>query len=314
MLHIDADALDRVFDENALADSLGAMFRDGCTQPVRHHHSMEVPGEPDATLLLMPAWQPGESVGIKVASVFPGANSRGLPAVQASYLLLDPRTGAPLALLDGARLTVRRTAAASALAARYLARHDASRMVMVGAGALSPCLIRAHMAARPSLDHISIWNHNGDKAAAQAGFLQAAGIPAVAAPDLEAAVRQADIVSCATLSRVPLVLGDWLQPGTHLDLVGAFTPQMRESDDRAMQRATIFVDTRAGATREGGDIVQAVDSGAISHDDIAADLYDLTRGEHPGRTSDREITLFKSVGAALEDLAAARLAYERVSS
>lgn len=314
MLHIDADALDRVFDETALADSLGAMFRDGCTQPVRHHHSMEVPGEPDATLLLMPAWQPGESVGIKVASVFPGANSRGLPAVQASYLLLDPHTGAPLALLDGARLTVRRTAAASALAARYLARHDASRMVMVGAGALSQWLVHAHMAARPSLDHISIWNHNGDKAEAQASTLRAAGIPAVAAPDLEAAVRRADVVSCATLSRSPLVLGDWLQPGTHLDLVGAFTPLMRESDDRAMQRATIFVDTRAGATREGGDIVQAVDSGAISHDDIAADLHDLTRGDHPGRTSDRDITLFKSVGAALEDLAAARLAYERVSS
>ncbi len=314
MLHIDADALDRVFDETALADSLGAMFRDGCEQPVRHHHSMAVPGEPDATLLLMPAWQPGESVGIKVASVFPGANSRGLPAVQASYLLLDPRTGAPLALLDGARLTVRRTAAASALAARFLVRPDAKRMVMVGAGALSAWLIRAHMAARPSLNRISIWNHNGDKAEVQAEALRAEGIPVEAAPDLEQAVRQADVVSCATLSRVPLVSGDWLQPGAHLDLVGAFTPEMRESDDRAMQRATVFVDTRAGATREGGDIVQAVDSGALTHADIAADLHDLTRGDHPGRRDAQEITLFKSVGAALEDLAAARLAYERVSS
>ncbi|MDF1719942.1 MAG: ornithine cyclodeaminase family protein [Minwuia sp.] len=314
MLHIDAAELDRVFDETALADSLGVMFRDGCEQPVRHHHSMTVPGEPDATLLLMPAWQPGESVGIKVASVFPGANSRGLPAVQASYLLLDPHTGAPLALLDGARLTVRRTAAASALAARYLARQDASHLVMVGAGALSPCLIRAHMAARPSLTRVSIWNHNVDKAEARARALRDDGIAAEAAPDLETAVRQADIISCATLSRAPLVLGDWLKPGAHLDLVGAFTPQMRESDDRAMQRCTVFVDTRAGATKEGGDIVQAVDSGAISYDDIAADLYDLTRSVHPGRTSAQEITAFKSVGAALEDLAAARLAYERVSS
>ena len=148
MLNIDAAAIDRVLDETALADSLGAMFRDGCEQPVRHHHTIEVPSEPDATLLLMPAWQPGESVGIKVATVFPGANTRGLPAVQANYLLLDPRTGAPLALLDGSRLTVLRTAAASALAARYLARQDAAEMVMVGSGALAPCLIRAHLAAR----------------------------------------------------------------------------------------------------------------------------------------------------------------------
>ncbi len=170
------------------------------------------------------------------------------------------------------------------------------------------------MAARPSLNRISIWNHNGDKAEVQAEALRAEGIPVEAAPDLEQAVRQADVVSCATLPRVPLVSGDWLQPGAHLDLVGAFTPEMRESDDRAMQRATVFVDTRAGATREGGDIVQAVDSGALTHTDIAADLHDLTRGDHPGRRDAQEITLFKSVGAALEDLAAARLAYERVSS
>jgi len=314
MLTIDAAAIDRVLDETALADALGAMFRDGCEQPVRHHHTINVPGEPDATLLLMPAWQPGESVGIKVATVFPGANARGLPAVQANYLLLDPRTGAPLALLDGARLTVLRTAAASALAARYLARDDVSTMVMVGSGALAPCLIRAHMAARPSLRRIGIWNHNADKAGKLAVDLRRQGLPTEAVPDLEQAVRGADLVSCATLSRVPLVLGDWLQPGTHLDLVGAFTPEMRESDDRAMQVATVFVDTRAGATKEGGDIVQALASGAIDQAAIAADLHDLTRGDHPGRRSATEITAFKSVGAALEDLAAARLAYERLSS
>ncbi len=314
MLNIDAAAIDRVLDETALADSLGAMFRDGCEQPVRHHHTIEVPSEPDATLLLMPAWQPGESVGIKVATVFPGANTRGLPAVQANYLLLDPRTGAPLALLDGSRLTVLRTAAASALAARYLARQDAAEMVMVGSGALAPCLIRAHLAARPSLQRVRIWNRNPDKAAVLAADLKGKGLPTEAAPDLEMAVREADLISCATLSREPLVHGDWLKSGAHLDLVGAFTPEMRESDDRAMQVGSVFVDTRAGATKEGGDIVQAMASGAITTDSIAADLHDLTRGDHPGRRDDGEITVFKSVGAALEDLAAARLAYERLSS
>ncbi|WP_417519053.1 ornithine cyclodeaminase family protein [Minwuia sp.] len=310
---IDGDTVDRLLDETGLADALLAMFRDGCEQPVRHHHTVSVPDDPDATLLLMPAWQPGESLGIKVVTVFPGNSAQGNPAVLGQYLLLDARTGAPVALIDGTRLTAWRTAAASALAARFLARADSRRMVMVGSGALAPMLIRAHRAARPGLDDICIWNRNPDKAASLAETLSAEGLSVRPAGDLETEVRAADLISCATLSTAPIVRGDWLKQGAHLDLVGAFRPDMRESDDRAVERASVFVDTRPGASKEGGDIVQPLASGALQIDDIRADLHELSSGQHQGRSSDEEITLFKSVGAALEDLAAARLVAERLA-
>lgn len=310
---VDANTIDKVLDEVAVADALRDMFRDGCEQPVRHHHGMDVPNEPEATLLLMPAWQPGSALGIKIATVFPGANTRGLPAVQASYLLLDAVTGQPQAMLDGARLTVWRTAAASALAARYLARRDAAEMVILGAGALAPFLVRAHLAATP-VKRVTVWNRNFDKAAAVAAGLAGCGADVVASDDLEGAVRQADLISCATLSQEPLVKGEWLKPGAHLDLVGGFTPVMRETDDEAIRRSTVFVDTIDGAPVEAGDIVKPLESGAMTMDDIAADLFNLCRGEHQGRSSDTEITLFKSTGAALEDLAAARLVTSRLAA
>lgn len=310
---VDANTIDKVLDEVAVADALRDMFRDGCEQPVRHHHGMDVPNEPEATLLLMPAWQPGSALGIKIATVFPGANTRGLPAVQASYLLLDAVTGQPQAMLDGARLTVWRTAAASALAARYLARRDAAEMVILGAGALAPFLVRAHLAATP-VKRVTVWNRNFDKAAAMAADLAGCGADVVASDDLEGAVRQADLISCATLSQEPLVKGAWLKPGAHLDLVGGFTPVMRETDDEAIRRSTVFVDTIDGAPVEAGDIVKPLESGAMTMDDIAADLFNLCRGEHQGRSSDTEITLFKSTGAALEDLAAARLVTSRLAA
>lgn len=310
---IDADAVDRVLDETALADSLEAMFRDGCEQPVRHHHDVAVPGEANATLLLMPAWRPGDTLGVKVVTVFPGNSDRALPAVMGQYLLLDAKVGGVKAIVDGARLTVWRTAAASALAARYLARKDAEKMLMVGAGALAPMLIRAHRAARPSIREVRIWNRNPEKARALAAEIAGEGVAAEAVDDIEAAAREADLISCATLSTEPLVKGAWLKPGAHLDLVGAFRPDMRETDDEALRRATVFVDTRAGATKEGGDIVQPLADGVIGADDIVADLYDLCGGVHGGRTAEDEITMFKSVGAALEDLAAAGLVAERVA-
>ncbi|WP_416897055.1 MAG: ornithine cyclodeaminase family protein [Minwuia sp.] len=313
MQFISAETVDRLLDETAVADALHEMFRDGCEQPLRHHHTVGVPGEADATLLLMPAWKTGAAFGVKLATVFPGNGQRGMPAVQGQYLLLDPATGTPTALIDGARLTAWRTAAASGLAARYLARSDARHMLMAGAGTLAPMLIRAHMAARPSIDRVRVWNRNPASAEALAQGLADEGLPVSAATDLEAEVRQADIVSCATLSTEPLVLGGWLKDGAHLDLVGAFRPDMRECDDDAVRRATVFVDTRDGASSEGGDIVQPLKAGVITPDDIAADLYELCRDAHAGRSDDSEVTLFKSVGAALEDLAAAQLTADRYS-
>jgi len=227
------------------------------------------------------------------------------------YLLLDGRTCEPRALIDGQRLTLWRTAAASALAATYLARKDASRLLVVGAGALAPFLARAHSAVR-QIREIRIWNRTAANAERIAEALRQEGIAAVASENLDESVGWADIVSCATISSTALVKGALLKPGVHVDLVGAFTPAMRESDDEAVRRARVFVDTRAGAMKEAGDIVQALESGALAEKDIVADLAQLTRGEKAGRVSDGEITLFKSVGAALEDLCVGKLVFERI--
>ncbi|MCV9998284.1 ornithine cyclodeaminase family protein [Pararhizobium sp. YC-54] len=293
-----------------LIEALRTMFRDGCEMPVRHHHDVAVPGEDAATLLLMPAWQPGSYIGVKMVSVFPGNSGRNLPAIHGSYLLSSGKTGQLLAIIDGAELTARRTAAASALAAGYLAAKDARRMLMVGAGRLSQNLIEAHASVRPICE-VTIWARDARKAQATAAQLDLPGITVSVATDLEAAARQADIISCATLSSEPLIRGDWLKDGAHLDLVGAFKPSMRETDDRAVERATLFVDTRDGALTEGGDLVQPLRAGIIAAGSVRADLAELAGGRHAGRTRPGEITLFKSVGAALEDLAGAVLAFER---
>ena len=186
-------------------------------------------------------------------------------------------------------------------------------MLMVGAGALAPFLIRAHLAVRP-YRQIKLWNHRFGRAAALAAELAAQGLPVSAVEDLEAAVRQADLVSCATLSVDPLIKGDWLQAGTHVDCVGAFRPSMRETDDAVIARATLFCDTRAGALKEAGDLAQPMASGLITEADIAADLFDLAAKRHRGRRNGEEITLFKSVGTAIEDLAAAIAVWEAVSA
>lgn len=313
---ISADDLARIFTFPRLIEALRAAFAGETVTPLRHHHTIALDGEPDATLLLMPAWTGGDRkagdgghVGVKIASVYPGNAERGLASVMASYILMDGASGAPRAFIDGGALTLWRTAAASALAASYLAREDSRRLVMVGAGALAPFLIDAHASVRP-LEDVLIWNHNRNRAEALATDLSGRDFEVSAASDLETAVRDADIVSCATLAADPLVKGEWLKPGAHLDLVGAFTPAMRESDDAAVRRARVYVDTRAGACAEAGDIAQPLASGVIAESDICGDLFDLCRGAAAGRLSPQEVTLFKSVGTALEDLAAAALAVQ----
>ncbi len=298
----------------SLVEALRQMFRTGCEAPLRHHHAIHDPsGGPDATLLLMPAWQSGRHIGIKLVTVFPGNAAVDLPSVMGAYLLLDGKTGEPLALLDGPALTARRTAAASALAASYLARPDSERLLMVGTGALAPHLIEAHAAVRP-IRNVLVWGRDPDKAARLAQRLDRKTLKVAATSDLEAAVRGAHVISCATLSFEPLIRGAWLPLGVHLDLVGGFTPERREADDEAVRRARIFVDTREGASKEAGDIVQPLRAGVIVADDVAGDLFELTRGSRAGRRYHDQITLFKSVGTALEDLAAAQLAFERARS
>lgn len=273
--------------------------------PLRAHHAIDVPGFPAASLLLMPAWRTGRHVGVKLVTVFPGNASRGERAVAAVYVLFDATNGVPVAMLDGEELTARRTAGASAYAADRLARRDARHLVMVGAGRQCRGLIDAHRHVR-AIERITIWSRTAVHAEQTASECMAAGISARATVDLEAAISAADIVSCATLSTSPLVLGQWLKPGTHVDLVGAFKRHMRETDDEVMRRADlVVVDARESALAEGGDVVQAIESGAISATDVDAELRDFAHGTHPGRTRDDQITVFKSVGFALEDLAAA---------
>jgi ornithine cyclodeaminase len=305
---ITAEEIDRTLTYPALIEALRAAFRADIKVPVRHHHAIG-----NATLLLMPAWSGGDQtaepfLGTKIVTVFPDNGKLSKPAVLGSYILMSGTTGEPLALIDGTALTRWRTACASALAASYLAREDASHLVMVGAGALAPYLVRAHASVRP-IKRVTLWNRTRGRAVQAAFGLAVGGIETEVTDDLELAVGDADIVSCATLSATPLVRGKWLKKGAHLDLVGGFTPKMREADDDAVRRARVYVDTRAGATKEAGDIVQPLKSGVLKKESIHGDLFELTRGKAKGRTGNMQITLFKSVGTAIEDLAAAMLVW-----
>ncbi len=310
MLQLDAREVAARLDREPLINALERAFRSEFQAPLRQHYVLGGPQSGKDVLLVMPAWQHGGCIGTKLTTVFPGNAAIGQPAVHAIYAVFDATTGVPLAVLDGTELTRRRTAAASALAARYLARTDSSRLLMVGTGALAPHIIESHAVVRP-IKAVRVWGRRLDAARAVVQGFGGRGFDIEAVGDLEAAVGWADIISCATLADTPLVHGAWLRAGQHLDLIGAFTPQMREADDDALLRASIYVDTRAGALAESGELVHAMAGGLITAANIRGDLADLARGSVCGRRSAEEITLFKSVGSAIEDLAAAELALRR---
>jgi len=316
MLVVPAAEIDRTLTYPGLIAALRDGFREGVVTPLRHHHKLPQGDGGERTLLLMPAWSApavGKAghVGVKVITVYPENRERGGETVQGAYLLFAAEDGMPLATMDGPALTLWRTAAASALAAGYLARPDAERLVMIGAGALAPHMVLAHASVRP-IRNLTLWNRTRERAEALAQRLAGQSFDVAVADDLEKAVRNADIVCSATSSPQPLVRGQWLKEGAHVDLVGAFRPDLRECDDETMRRAQIFVDTRDGALSEAGDIVQAVAAKAIAPANIRADLAELCRGQHPGRRDETDITLFKSVGTALEDLVAAEYVYARM--
>jgi alanine dehydrogenase len=294
-------------DFTALVEALRTQFSSEATAPVRSSHAVTPAGD---RLLLMPAWD-GVSLGVKIVTVFPGNPARGVPSVAALYVLMDGVTGHPVALVDGEALTLRRTGAASALASSMLSRKDASHLVLVGTGALAPYMAEAHCAVRP-IERISVWGRTPAHVQRTVDTLIAQGLPARAASSLQGALADADIVTCATTAREPLVRGADVRDGTHVDLVGAFTPEMRESDDALVARASLFVDTFAGALKEGGDLVQPMSRGVIARESIRAELADLVTGAHPGRRTRDEVTLFKSVGTGVEDLCAARLVAQRL--
>ena len=309
----DVAEIDAALSYPGLIDLLDDAFRSEVIAPKRGQYAIQRPDETDAILLTMPAWSGPDVanpyIGTKIVSVFFGNGKRNLPGVMGAYLLMDGTTGKPLAVMDGNRLTTWRTAAASALASRYMSNPEASRMLMVGAGALAPFIIKAHRSVRP-LTEIVVWARRPEAAEATVAELAQEGIEARATTDLEGEARTADIISCATNATEPLIHGHWLTREAHLDLIGGFTLQMREADADALHRARVIVDS-SKAIDEGGDVAVAIAEGSYSADKVAGTLADLCHGRIAGPVEGGGITLFKSVGVALEDLAAAVAVWER---
>ncbi len=307
----------RTLDDSEVADALpwgeliGAieqiMVDDQAVAPERTVHTVPDGRGNDAVLLLKPGWIAGEVIGIKAVTSFPKNGELELPMVQAGFLLFDGSNGSLLGACEANALTARRTAAASAVAAKHLARHDTERLLIVGTGAVASMAAQVHSEVRP-YSTIEVWGRRVERAEALVLELSAMGLPAVVSTDLDASVVRADVISAATGATTPLIRGELLEPGTHVDLIGAFATGMRESDDDVVRRASIFVDTRDDAIL-AGDLAQPLADGIITVESIRADLADLISGRHAGRSHVDEITMFKSAGTALEDLAAATLAF-----
>ena len=305
--HYSAEQVHAALEYPVLIERLGQAFAQGASVPLRHAH--KVNEHENARLLLMPAWREGEALGVKIVTAFPGNAARGAATVAATYVLLDGSTGHPLALIDGEALTLRRTAAASALASSFLSRPESRTLLVIGTGKLAPYMAAAHAAVR-SFARVLVWGRSAHKAQSLAGQLAAQGVNATAAASLQEALTQADVVTCATTAADPIVQGAQVRHGTHVDLVGGFTPTMREADDELVAKASVFVDTYVGALAEGGDVVEPIRSGVLQRADVRAELAELCRGDKKGRTGAAEITLFKSVGTALEDLTAAQMVHQ----
>ena len=292
-----------------LIEALRKAFSSKITAPERVQHTIKNKNGSDATLLLMPAWKIGEHIGIKIVSVFPENTTNNMNAVHANYFLMNANDGKPVAVMDGTELTLRRTACASALAADYLVNKNVDTLLMIGTGNLAPHMIKAHCVVR-NYSRILIWGRNEEKAERLALSLNIKDKEILAKNDIKEALNVADVISCATLTQKPLIMGDWIKPGQHLDLVGAFTPDMAEADSKAIAKSKVVVDTYEGALSESGELINALKEGRIKKEHILSDLRELVLEEKKIRKDSNDITLFKSVGTALEDLAAAELVIE----
>jgi ornithine cyclodeaminase len=286
--------------------------------PIRHHHHLSVPGKKDATLLLMPAWLEGQYLGVKQVSVFPSNSEVGLPGLNSIYILSCAKTGQPLAQFDGNVITARRTASAAALGARYLSRPDSKSLLMIGAGKVASQVVQAMSEVRDieEIKVYDIYEASAERLVEQIQTEMNIKASVVSKDDLPSTVAWADIVSCATLSEEPLVLGEWVTPGTHVDLIGSFTPNMREADDALMQKAQVFADFKEAALTETGDFISPIKSGAMTKDHIIGDFFTLSRGHHAGRQQftdpENDISVFKAVGSSIEDLATAMLWFDTI--
>jgi ornithine cyclodeaminase len=309
MEHIDFDAVHRLTGVHGLIEPLRQAFASNARSPDRAHYDLG-PTDRPRTLLLMPSWQSNGPVGVKIVTVFPGNAERGLPSVNAAYVLMSGQTGEPLVWIDGRALTLLRTAAVSALAADLLAPEKSAVLLMVGTGALAPYLVEGHCSVRQYVS-VLIWGRNAHKAELLAGELARRGWPTSIATDLEAAARSADVVTCATLANQPLIQGAWLKSHCHLNLIGGFRPDMREADDASLGRACIVVDT-LDALHESGDLAVPLHNGVIEQSQVM--LLSQLSSQTPcaqGASSATAAakTVFKSVGVAHADLAAAQYLY-----
>ena len=308
MRMIDAAEIRRLLTFPLLVDALEAAHR----RP-RMEAQDTFMGSDTALYFIRNAVDTGRYMASKLITSFPDNPARGpLPAVQAVVALFDGTNGQPLCVIDGTELTYWRTAADSALGAKLLSRPDPKTMLIVGAGEMAPRLVAAHRAVRPSIARVLVWNRTGERAERLAASLRAEGIAAEAVSDLDASTREADLISCCTRSREPLIKGANLKAGTHLDLVGGYTPQTRESDDEAARRARVFIDLRQSAFHGVGDILSPIASGAINESDVRGDLYDLAPAKIAGRSSPNDITFFKNAGGGHLDLMTAEVVYTRV--
>lgn len=307
MIFLSSEDINKLLDFPSVIEALESGFRQDYQVPVRMHINYEnQTNSASNTLLLMPAIQLNNLAGVKIVNVAPGNGKRDLSSIQGIYYLLDAVSGVPLGIFDAQSITNWRTAAASALASRFLSKENATTHLMIGTGSLAPYVIAAHREVRP-LKRLMIYGRTASKAKALAIKQQDHYEEVTVVTDLPRGIEEADIISTATLSAAPLVLGKWLKPGQHLDLIGAFRPDMREVDDEAIIRSQVFVDNLEKAPEEAGDLAIPIQKGIFQHAQIQADLFQLCRLEKEGRTNDDEITLFKSVGHALEDLVTAQL-------
>jgi ornithine cyclodeaminase/alanine dehydrogenase-like protein (mu-crystallin family) len=299
---LDAAAVGRALEPAALVDALETAFRDldPGDAPLR-----TVLDTDRGKLLLMPAWGP-PGVGVKLVTLTPANPAAGEPFIGALYVLFDPLTQQPTAVMDGAELTAQRTAAVSALATRHLARADARRLVVLGAGVQARAHVAAMRAVRP-IDEVVVISRTQDRAEDLVRSLH--GVTARMGSPGDVAL--ADIVCACTTSPTPVVRGDLLAAGTHVNAVGAYTPATRELDTEAVRRARVLVESRPAALAEAGDLLVPIEEGAIDAAHVAADLHELMNGAEV-RRGPGDITVFVSVGLAFEDLVVAGAIMEAV--
>ena len=307
---IDSDAVLARVDPLMLVEALRQGHCEGIDAVGRSLLSQDHGNETNH-LLIWPAWKFGAAAGAKLVTVFPANQARGLgPNIRSIYVLFDGDDGRPLCAITGESFTRYKTAADSALGAWFLARRSAEVLTVLGAGAQAETQIRFLCAACPSIARVNVWNRTAAKAESLAARLKRIGVPAVACEDRETAVREADVVSCLTSATSPILQGAWLRPGAHVDLVGSFTPEMREADDEAMLRAKVFVDSRFYGLVECGDLADPIARGILRESEVTGDLFGLCSGQVPGRVTDTEVTLFKNAGGGHLDLMVARRLYE----